>query len=80
MKYVRSAILLHTDLTSLIYIICTLLLSIPCPRYSSYAAKDPKGARVSQMEVRDVDWDQELGSNLLDMALVSQSTTACVHT
>ncbi len=35
-------------------------------------AKDK--SRISQMEVRDVDWDHELGSNLLDMALARHFT------
>lgn len=45
-------------------------------RYSSYPAKDAAGkaTRVSQLEVRDVDWDHELGSNLLDVVLARHFT------
>ena len=45
-------------------------------RFSSYPAKDASGkaTRISQLEVRDVDWDPELGSNLLDVALAKHFT------
>jgi hypoxia up-regulated 1 len=45
-------------------------------RFSSYPAKEPggKATRISQLEVRDVDWDPELGSNLLDVALARHFT------
>ncbi|KXZ47053.1 hypothetical protein GPECTOR_38g290 [Gonium pectorale] len=39
-------------------------------KYSTYTVKEAGKPKVySQLEVRDVDWDHSLGSNLLDMAL-----------
>lgn len=39
-------------------------------KYSTYTVKEGgKPQTYNQLEVRDVDWDETLGSNLLDMAL-----------
>ncbi|GLI64023.1 hypothetical protein VaNZ11_007184 [Volvox africanus] len=39
-------------------------------KYSTYTVKEAGKPRVyNQLEVRDVDWDESLGANLLDMAL-----------
>lgn len=39
-------------------------------RYSTYTVKEAGKAKTyNQLEVKDVDWDDSLGSNLLDMAL-----------
>ncbi len=44
-------------------------LPLLLPRYSSYPEKGSKTTRISQLEVLDVDWDDELGSNLIDATL-----------
>eukprot|EP00195_Chlamydomonas_chlamydogama_P003215 CAMPEP_0202919692 /NCGR_PEP_ID=MMETSP1392-20130828/76466_1 /ASSEMBLY_ACC=CAM_ASM_000868 /TAXON_ID=225041 /ORGANISM="Chlamydomonas chlamydogama, Strain SAG 11-48b" /LENGTH=990 /DNA_ID=CAMNT_0049613149 /DNA_START=318 /DNA_END=3290 /DNA_ORIENTATION=+ len=45
-------------------------------KYSSYNAKEAgKITKISQLEVKDVDWDHELGANLLDQILSTHFVT-----